>query len=276
MEVEETYVFPKVTLVWVSELLLDEICKYVISKIEELGRKPVTTDLCVGLRYTYAVVEVSGEKFIGLCYTPLEDISHSNQEVTSPSDLASDTVCDLIKSTNYVTKALAVAYLNALTSAILEIPPESSGKDLLDVMEFSSGDVVAFVGYIGPLVRRVKEVVKEVYVLERNVLRRQDALPDTAAPRVLPKANKVIVTGASIVNDTIDYILSLCRRAGEVAIVGATASLHPEPLFSAGIKYVAGFRVRRECIGDAARCIRLAGGTRELYRYGSKYVLVRS
>jgi len=257
--------------VWV--LLLDEICECIVDVVGRRGLEFTTVDLCIGLRYTCAVVRSGDEEFIGFSYTPLEDITHLHQEVSDYSDVSVSNVCDLVKSVNYLAKAVAVAYLNAVSAAITEVPANSLGKDLLDFMKFSSNDVVAFVGYIGPLVRRVEEVVKEVYVTERNPFRRQDALPDTAAPRVLPRATKVIITGASLVNDTIDQVLSMCRSAEEVALVGATASMYPEPLFKAGIKYVAGFRVHSEHVSDAVRCIKLGGGTRELYKYGSKYVL---
>ena len=257
-------------------MLLDEICRRIVDEVRGRDLDFTTVDLCIGLRYTCAVVESGGERFIGFSYTPLEDIPHPHQEISDYGDISIGNVCDLVKSVNYVTRAAAIAYLNAVSSAITEVPADSLGRDLLDVMEFSSDDVVAFIGYIGPLVRRVKEVVRDVYVLERNPLRRQDALPDTAAPRVLPRANKVVITGASIVNDTLDQVLALCRGADEVALVGATASLYPEPFFSAGIKYIAGFRADRKHVDDAVKCIKLAGGTRELYRYGSKYVLVKS
>ncbi|MCD6084768.1 MAG: DUF364 domain-containing protein [Desulfurococcales archaeon] len=257
-------------------LLLDEICEYVVNEVSRRGLEFATVDLCVGLRYTYAVVRSGREEFIGFSYTPLEDLTHIHQEVSEYADVSLGSVCDLIRSVNPLAKAVALAYLNAVSATITEVPADSLGKDLLDCMKFSSNDVVVFVGYIGPLVRRVSGKVREVYVLERNPLRRQAALPDTAAPRVLPRATKVVITGASLVNDTIDQVLGMCRGNAEIALVGATASTYPEPLFNAGIRYVAGFRAHREHISDAVRCVKLAGGTRELYRYGSKYVLTGS
>ena len=254
-------------------MLLDEVCECVVDEVGRRGLEFATIDLCVGLRYTYAVVRSGREEFIGFSYTPLEDLTHIHQEVSNYADVTLSSVCDLIRSVNPLAKAVALAYLNAVSAAITEVPADSLGKDLLDCMKFSSNDVVAFVGYIGPLVRRVSGKVRKIYVLERNPLRRQDALPDTAAPRVLPRATKVIITGASLVNDTIDQVLRTCRSSAEVALVGATASTYPEPLFKAGVNYVAGFRAHREHVSDAVRCVKLAGGTRELYKYGSKYVL---
>ena len=82
-----------------------------------------------------------------------------------------------------------------------------------------------------------------------------------------------MISGAALVNDTIDTILELSSGAEEVAVVGATASVYPEPLFRRGIDIVAGFRLSSDTIDEAVEAVSLGYGTRRLYNYGIKYVL---
>ncbi len=210
-----------------------------------------------------------------MAYVPVEDLSHGDSEelVKSLSKLNPEDACELASSPYPLVKSLLMSYLNSLTTYILNIPEGGRGKDVLDVVNINENDVVVIVGFIGPLVRELKGRVRKVFILERNPRRRGQALPDSAAPRVLGTASKVFITGATLVNDTLDSVLSMCRNAEVIALVGATASPHPLPLFKAGVNVVAGFRVLRNYIIDAVKVLRIGGGTAEVYRYGFKYSL---
>ncbi len=183
--------------------------------------------------------------------------------------------CSLAESPYPAVKSLLVAYLNALTTFRYRVPDSAVGKDVLDVMRFNGDDVVVVVGYIGPVVRGLRGRVREVIILERNPRRRGQALPDTSAPRVLPRASKVIVTGATLVNDTLDAILDLSPPDAEVALVGATASIYPEPLLKRGVDVVAGFRFSSKSLHDAVKAIKVGCGTSEIYGLGFKYAITR-
>ena len=183
--------------------------------------------------------------------------------------------CLLAESPYPLVKSLLVAYLNSLTAHVYEPPPNAVGVDVLDVMRFNEQDVVAVVGYIGPVIKGLAGKVKEIIVLERNPRRRGQALPDVSAPRALKRATKVIVTGATLVNDTIDLVLEHSTNAEAIALVGATASLHPELLFRRGVSVVAGFRVSPSNIEEVIKALTLGGGTGEVYRYGYKYTVTR-
>jgi len=218
-----------------------------------------------------------GAEGLGMAYSPIEDLSHGDSKalLEALGRLNVSDACSLTDSPYPVVKSLLVAYLNALTTFIYDVPPEAVGKDVLDVMGFSRDDVVVVVGYIGPVVKGLKGRVRKVLVLERNPRRRGQALPDTSAPRVLPKASKVVVTGATLVNDTLDSVLELVPPDAEVALVGATASVHPEPLFRHGVSVVAGFRFSRGSLRDAVRAVRVGCGTSEVYGMGFKYAVTR-
>lgn len=254
-------------------MLIDEVVKSITDRVLDEGLSIKPLNCVVGLRYTAVVAEINGEKYGGVSYTPQEDISHVKQLVSRVSDISIDSLPKLFSSPDFVGRAIATAFMNAVSSALFDLPSGSVGKDLLDVMGFEPSDKVAFIGDIEPLIKELKGRVEEIYVFERSPLRRRNALSDSAIYRLLPKATKVVISGAALVNDTIDAILELSSGAKEVAVVGATASIYPEPLFRRGIDIVAGFRLSSDTIDEAVEAISLAFGTRRLYNYGVKYVL---
>lgn len=257
-------------------MLLDELCREVTSITKPHNINVVRAG--VGVRYTFVITESEGRRSLGMAYTPVEDLTHGDSEAALEAyEVLKEgrDPCSLAESPYPLVKSLLVAYLNSLTAHVYEPPSSAVGADVLDVMRFSKQDVVAVVGYIGPVIKGLAGKVKEVIILERNPRRRGQALPDVSAPRALRRATKVVVTGATLVNDTIDLILEHSTNAEAIALVGATASLHPEPLFRRGISVVAGFRVLPNNVEEVANALTLGGGTGEVYRYGYKYTVTR-
>ena len=256
-------------------MILDEVCRDVLSEVRRLRKDFRVIDAAVGIKYTYVMIEdlSTSEYFIGLSYTPSEDIARLPLEVFSVKGVEVSRLCGLVTSENFVSRALGMAALNALTSAITEVPNDAKGIDVLDLMPLGKEDVVAVVGYITPLIDPLRRRVKEVHVFERDQLRRRDALPDTLLPRVLRGVSAAIISGAALLNDTLDSIIEWVGPGTKLALVGATGSVKPEPLFRAGIHYVAGFRVDSGEEATVAELVRLGAGTKEIYKHGYKYVL---
>ena len=248
----------------IEEIVLDSI---------KQAREFQVTDLCVGLRYTYAIVKVGNEVSVGLAYTPIEDLSSCRLPVRKPS---LENILDLARSINPIEKSIAIAVSNAITNMYYDPPENSIGKDLLDLMHVGSSDKVLFVGYIGPLIARALKTGCQVYIVERNPTRRRDALPDTMVYRLLDVVNKLIITGSSIVNETIDVILEKTPKDVVKAVVGATAACNPEVLFRHKVDYIASFKPSREHIKEITELVKMGRGTREIYRYGVKYVVRKS
>ncbi|OGV96914.1 hypothetical protein A2W24_03875 [Microgenomates group bacterium RBG_16_45_19] len=134
---------------------------------------------------------------------------------------------------------------------------------MIDKIKFKKSDQVAFVGRIRPLIKRIQPKVDRVYVLERDIKRRETGiLPDTASEEILPKVDVTIITGTAIANGTIDRLLQLSKKSREVALVGASASTIPDPLFKRGVTIVGAIRVR-----DTDRLLQIVsegGGTQQL------------
>jgi uncharacterized protein (DUF4213/DUF364 family) len=258
-------------------MILDELCKYVIDEAQYHSLDFKVIEAAVGLKYTYAIIEdvARHSKYIGLSYTPTEDITHQPMELKEVDNITMSNLCNFAKSSNFVSRSIALSVLNAISSRLLKLPNSSLGKDVLDVLDIRSNSRVAFVGYIEPLIRKIKSKAKDLFVFERNWLRRREAFPDTLIPRLLGDMELIIMSGATLLNDSLDWILHYARRDSVKVLVGATASVLPQPLFTAGIDYIGGFKVPEDEIAKVSELIKLGGGTREIYRHGFKYVVSR-
>ena len=223
--------------------------------------------IVVGLGYTAAHL-TTGQ--VGVCFSFQAEITpRSWQAHKRAENLAGTSAIELAKmakSWDLSKGVIGLATMNALSSIAIETNRASyclSRGNVLEDIEFRKDDVVVMVGNIVPLRKGITRRVKKVYVLERDLSRREHGvLPDTANEEIVPKANVAIITGTSLANGTIDRLLELSRDAREIAVVGASASVLPSPLFNHGATIVGSIRVL-----DANKLLQIVaegGGTRQL------------
>lgn len=226
----------------------------------------IVEQIILGLGYTG--VRLS-DGHSGLCYTFQTDIAQSCshcQVSNYAGTLAGSPALKLAekaKSWDIKEAIIGFATLNALSQIVIDQNSQNYeilNGDVIEYINLTRNDVVALVGYIGPLVPRIRANSKKLYILERTPSRREEGiLPDTACDQILPTADVVLITGTAIVNGTIDHLLELAKNAREVAIIGATAGILPEVLFDHGVTIVGGVKVV-----DVARMMQVVsegGGT---------------
>ena len=54
----------------------------------------------------------------------------------------------------------------------------------------------------------------------------------------LRDCDRVLITGSTLINDTLDDVLSYCDPKARVALVGPSASCLPDPIFDRGVDVV--------------------------------------
>lgn len=236
------------------------------------GIERVTTEeVVLGVGYT-GVRTSTGS--LGLANTPLDDLSPESCNIFSRAGTLTETptieLARLADSWDLGERVVGVAALNSLS----QIAIESSGSsfvrkygDAVDLTEVRKDDSVVIVGNMRPSAEKLKRRAKEVVVLERSVdLRDRNTLPDTAAESVIPRANVVFMTGATLCNGTADRLLELSRNAREVVMLGASAGIFPPALFSKGATAVGSMEIL-----DAKKAMRVVaegGGTLALLKCG--------
>ena len=60
----------------------------------------------------------------------------------------------------------------------------------------------------------------------------------------MPKADNLIITGTTLINDTLENLLAMKKADANVVVVGPTVSMLPKAMFERGVSYAGGVYVR--------------------------------
>lgn len=259
-------------------MLIDRVAMWVSKQLERVGAPLKVVEYGVGVMYSYVLVECGGEEHLGVALTPLEDLAGVRvmpvRRVNSVAEALS-----LVSSLNPLEKSVGVAAVNAASSYLLwgagqyrELDVEV-GVDIVSAVPRVASGKVLVVGHMGPLVRALKERgALEVHVVERcAAMRCRGALSDSALPRLAPEVDTLVVTGATLVNDTLDHILSLRKAGSTLVLVGPTAGAHPTPLFAEGVDAIASMRAVR--VSAVLDVIKRGGGRWAFTEFCEQYVV---
>ena len=231
--------------------------------------KIVPGDIRIGVFYTGVVLNTG---HAGMSYTPIQEIpeavccprSHAKMPVAGKLlNMQIAELMDYALDDNALKAAVGIATINALSAILLEdeacqYKPSAYGN-ALDLVKITGEDTVAMVGAFPPFIKRIQEITKKLFVIEKNprVAGKGDMIeiePEARLREIIPQANIIVITGVTLVNHTLGPILELAKNASEIIVVGPTASVYPEPLFARGVTVMGGVR-----IADAAKMIHLIG-----------------
>jgi uncharacterized protein (DUF4213/DUF364 family) len=231
--------------------------------------KIVPGDIRIGVFYTGVVLNTG---HAGMSYTPVQEIpeavccprSHAKMPVSGKLlNMQITELMDYALDDNALKAAVGIATINALSAILLEdeacqYKPSAYGN-ALDLVKITGEDTVAMVGAFPPFIKRIQEITKKLFVIEKNprVAGKGDMIEiesEASLGEIIPQANIIVITGVTLVNHTLGPILELAKKASEIIVVGPTASVYPEPLFARGVTVMGGVR-----IVDAAKMIHLIG-----------------
>jgi uncharacterized protein len=104
------------------------------------------------------------------------------------------------------------------------------------------------IGAFVPFLKSLKRARQSFTVLELDpaTLKPDELpyfLPADRADEVLPSADVVLITGTTLLNDTLEHILTLCRPDARVVVVGPTVGLLPDAFLRRGVAVLGGIRV---------------------------------
>ena len=242
----------------------------IIQKSQVINRLKITPkEVRIGVFYTGVVLSTG---HAGMSYTPVQEIPEavccprSHAKMPQAGHLLNFSVYDLMEyalDDNVLKAAVGIATINALSAILFEddhcpYKPSAFGN-ALDLIQMTGEDTVVMVGAFPPFIKRIQEITKKLFVIEKNprTVGKGDSVeiePEARLQELIPQGNILIITGVTLVNHTLEPILKLARNARDVVIVGPTASVYPEPLFKRGVTVLGGVRVT-----DAAKMIHLIG-----------------
>ena len=170
----------------------------------------------------------------------------------TPGNFKAQKVTDLfaIPEPTCFIKTVQLAVMNALSAELLG---ESKYKviqnlDPMELIDLSEKKQVCVIGAFLSYIKKITESNSELKIIELNENAipeeyRQYYVPPEFAEDVIVKSDFVIITGASLANDTLDRLLEMIPAKIQVILVGPTSGLIPDVLFARGVDIMGATRI---------------------------------
>jgi uncharacterized protein (DUF4213/DUF364 family) len=143
-----------------------------------------------------------------------------------------------------IRRAVGIATVNALADCCWQRRPHPDielrhGVDAFDATDIRHGDKVVVVGAFVPFLKELKRRGQAFRVLEQDpATLKADELPffrpAEQAAEILPDADVVLITGSTLVNNTLENLLALARPDARVTVVGPTVGMLPDAFLARG------------------------------------------
>jgi uncharacterized protein len=236
------------------QMILDETYGLIKERYKRILTGLTIEEVRIGI-YLTAVFLSDGS--CGVAATLKDDPSHcskSNRDFGdfTPNRMKGQLVTKLFESEKLsgIIVTVRLAVLNALSSMMLA---ESGYKilidtDPIDLIDLKPEKTVTIVGAFHSYIKKIAESGNKLYVLELN----EDALskeqkqyyvPAHDYEKVLNHSDIVIVTGSTLVNNTIDNLLHSVSRHSQVIVTGPSSSIIPDILFKNHVDMIGATRV---------------------------------
>jgi uncharacterized protein (DUF4213/DUF364 family) len=151
-----------------------------------------------------------------------------------------------------IISSLKTAVLSAVSSKII-----SSGNykivedcDPIELLDLNNRKTITVVGAFQSYIRRISETGNKLFVLELNentLTPEQKKFFVSAGEyrKILAASDIVIITGQTLVNKTIDDILSAISTEAQVIVTGPSSNILPDILFRNKVSIIGAMRITR-------------------------------
>lgn len=222
----------------------------------------------------------------GLSYTPIKSL---NDAVCCPSSAEAMPFSGKMvgKNVRYfldgmfsgqaLKKTLGIAIINALETTCWNLGKRNENyvvhrdTDPIEMMKITEGSYTVVVGALVPYIKTLIKENREFSILEmdRSTLKGKELdhfVPADEFASIVPKADYMIITGTTLINDTLEGLLELVKPGAKIIVVGPTVSMEPEPLFKRNVNYVGGVLVT-----DPDRLLDILAEAGSGYHFFNKY-----
>lgn len=212
------------------------------------------SDIRIGVYLT--AVQLS-DYSIGTASTLTEDHPYCSKSLRdfgdfTPLKIKGQKIMNLLESQKKspVISSLKIAVLNAISSKII-----SSGNykiiencDPVQLLDLNREKTITIVGAFQSYISKISETSNRLFVVEMNENalhsdQKKYFVPSSEYNKVIPVSDIVIITGQTLVNGTIDDILSVISLGSQVIVTGPSVNILPDILFENGVSIIGATRI---------------------------------
>jgi uncharacterized protein len=170
----------------------------------------------------------------------------------TPSQIRGRGVADLFETTkkSNIIDTIKIAVLNAISSRLIS----NSGykiiedADPVDLIDLEPEKTITIVGAFQSYIQKISETNNTLHVLElnKNALTEEHQkfyVPAEEHSRVIQVSDIVIITGLTLVNNTIDELLASVKQGTQVILTGPSGNILPDILFENKVNIIGAMRI---------------------------------
>lgn len=228
-------------------MILDQTYDLIKTKHKDYLNNLIISDVRVGVFLT-AVLLSDGSS--GTAGTNIDFHSHCYKKDRdfgnfSPAKIKGQKVVDLFEDHSglKIRDTLKAAVLNAVSSKLISKSEYKilEGTDPIELVDLTPPKTITIVGAFQSYIKKVAASKNKLYVLELdedalNEDQKQYYVPAEEYVNVIPESDIVIITGLTLVNNTLDDLLKAVSPNAEVIVTGPSSSLIPDVLFKNHVK----------------------------------------
>ena len=243
------------------------IMKKVLASAGEYLVGKTVRDLVVGISMTACELD-SGE--VGVSYVLRDSLPngcsvfpYAREVIGRPAGEIAEWI---ISGQDDLQRGIADAVLSAASHS-LDIPDDMDDAEQPFGMEVTYDDTVGMIGLIWPVAEKLSKLAGRMIVFDEGLaLHGGDPMiyQSSDQPRLLPECDIVILSGTTVINQSIDSLLSMCVKSREVVMVGASTPMFPKGWAGSRVTRLAGSWWNSANKKEIFRLISLGGGIRQL------------
>ncbi len=268
-------------------MILNETIDILKNRHNDYLRNLSISEVRIGL-YMSAVKLSDGSVGLSTTYKALNSEIHCKKENRdfgsfTPNRISGKSVIDLLESTkkNGIVETLKVAVLNAISSGILKNSDYTilRNTDPVDLIDLKSRKTITIIGAFQSYIQKISKTDNRLFVLEfnENTLEEKDRkyyVPASYFSEILPVSDIVIITGLTLVNNTLEDLLRTIKPEAQTIITGPSSSFIPDVLFANNVNIIGAVSITKPDL--ILKLVSEGGAGYHMFRYGAEKICILS
>jgi uncharacterized protein (DUF4213/DUF364 family) len=236
-------------------MIIDKTYNFIKSAATDMFSKTTLEKVMIGVHFT-AVKLSSG--FAGVAKTEVEgNCSNSAKHKRNfgdftPGKIHGQKILDLFEKAERsdILDNVKLAVLNAVSSEMISHSKYKviENKDPIDLIDLTKEKTICIVGAFQSYMDKIAATKSKLFVLELNEKafnenQKQFYVPAADYAKTFAKSDIIVITGATLANNTLDNLLACMPEHAQTILVGPSSSLVPDILFRHKVSIIGSIKI---------------------------------